>query len=95
VIGILSALRHRDATGLGQRVDIAMFDSMIAMTDVVTNFWSLGRRDGPLDGVMAAFRASDGWFAVQCVREHQFAALAELVGHPEWPADERLATRRD
>lgn len=95
VIGILSALRHRDATGLGQRVDIAMFDSMIAMTDVVTNFWSLGRRDGPLDGVMAAFRASDGWFAVQCVREHQFAALAELVGRPEWPADERLATRRD
>ncbi len=95
VIGILAALRHRDATGLGQRVDVAMFDSMIAMTDVVTNFWSLGRRDGLLDGVMTAFRASDGWFAVQCVREHQFEALAELVGHPEWVGDERLAARRD
>ena len=55
VIGIQAALRHRDVTGLGQRVDIAMLDSVIAMTDVVTNFWSLGRRNGLVDGVMASF----------------------------------------
>ena len=93
VIGILAALRHRDATGLGQRVDIAMLDSVIAMTDVVTNFWSLGRRDGLVDGVMASFMAKDGWFAMQCVREHQFAKLVDLIGHPEWVDDERFATR--
>jgi formyl-CoA transferase len=93
VIGVLAALRHRDATGLGQRVDIAMLDSMIAMTDVVTNFWSLGRRGGLVDGVMASFMSADGWFAMQCVREHQFEKLATLVGHPEWPAEERFATR--
>jgi formyl-CoA transferase len=93
VVGILAALRHRDATGLGQRVDVAMLDSVIAMTDVVTNFWSLGRRDGLIDGVMASFMAKDGWFAMQCVREHQFAKLADLVGHPDWVDDERLATR--
>jgi formyl-CoA transferase len=93
VIGILAALRHRDATGLGQRVDIAMLDSVIAMTDVVTNFWSLGRHDGLVDGVMASFMAKDGWFAMQCVREHQFAKLVELVGHPEWVDDPRFASR--
>jgi formyl-CoA transferase len=93
VIGILAALRHRDATGLGQRVDVAMLDSVIAMTDVVTNFWSLGRHDGLVDGVMASFMAKDGWFAMQCVREHQFTKLVELVGHPEWVDDERFATR--
>ena len=93
VIGILAALRHRDATGLGQRVDIAMLDSVIAMTDVVTNFWSLGRHDGLVDGVMASFMSGDGWFAMQCVREHQFAKLVELIGHPEWVDDERFATR--
>ena len=43
VIGILAALRHREHTGVGQYVDIAMFDAMVAMTDIVTNFWSLGR----------------------------------------------------
>ena len=51
MIGVLAALRHRDATGLGQRVDIAMLDSMLAMTDVVTNFWSLGE-DGSPKGIM-------------------------------------------
>ena len=47
VIGIMAALRHRDHTGLGQYVDIAMFDAMVAMTDIVTNFWSLGVRPEP------------------------------------------------
>ena len=47
MIGVLAALRHRDRTGEGQYVDIAMFDSMVAMTDVVTNLWSLGVRTGP------------------------------------------------
>ena len=46
VIGVLAALRHRDRTGEGQYVDIAMFDAMVAMTDVVTNFWSMGVRPG-------------------------------------------------
>ena len=94
VIGILAALRHREHTGLGQYVDIAMFDAMLSMTDVVTSLWSLGER--PKDGpplLMDSFRASDGWFALQVAREHQFAALAELVGAPEWLTDERLSTR--
>ena len=83
VIGVLAALRHRDATGQGQHVDIAMFDAMVAMTDLVTNFWSLGLRGGRLAPlIMHGFRAADGWFIVQVGREHQFAALAELVGQP-------------
>ena len=87
VIGILAALRHRDHTGEGQYVDIAMFDAMIAMTDIVTNFWSLGVRPEPdkgLEVICEGFRASDGYVVVQIVREHQFATLADLVGHPEW-----------
>ena len=94
VIGILAAIRHRDATGKGQLVDIAMLDSMIAMTDVITNFYSLGVHDNTPQSIMTGFQANDGWFAVQVAREHQFAKLAELVGCPEWVDDERFATRR-
>lgn len=95
VIGVLAALRHRDATGVGQHVDIAMLDAMVAMTDIVTNFWSLGLRDGtsaPL--IMDGFRAADGWFVVQVGREAQFAKLAELVGEPHWIEDPRFTDRK-
>jgi formyl-CoA transferase len=95
VIGVLAALRHRDATGAGQHVDIAMLDAMVAITDIVTSFWSLGLRNGdvaPL--IMDGFRASDGWFIVQVGREPQFALLAELVGQPGWVDDARFATRQ-
>jgi crotonobetainyl-CoA:carnitine CoA-transferase CaiB-like acyl-CoA transferase len=96
VIGILAALRHRDRTGVGQYVDIAMYDAMIAMTDIVTNFWSMGVHDvmeDRLTVICEGFRASDGYVVVQIVREHQFARLADLVGHPEWKDDTRFATR--
>ena len=96
VVGILAALRHRDRTGEGQYVDIAMYDAMVAMTDVVTNFWSLGVRPDPersLQVICEGFRASDGYVVLQVVREHQFFRLAELIGRPEWKDDPRFATR--
>ncbi|HWB66763.1 MAG TPA: CaiB/BaiF CoA-transferase family protein [Mycobacteriales bacterium] len=93
-IGLLAALRQRDATGEAQYVDIAMLDSVVAMTDVVTNFWSLGGslgRSGAI--IMDGFRASDGWFVIHVGREHQFRRLVELIGRPEWVHDPRFATR--
>jgi formyl-CoA transferase len=97
VIGTLAALRQRERTGLGQNVDVAMFDAMIAISDMPPHLWSLGAPErwassGSL-GVCAAFRARDGWFVVAVFREHQFAKLARAVGHPEWPDDPRFATR--
>ena len=95
VIGVLAALRHREATGQGQHVDIAMLDAMVAMTDIVTNFWSLGLRGGDSAAlIMDGFRASDGWFIIQVGREPQFAALADLVGEPGWATDPRFAERQ-
>jgi crotonobetainyl-CoA:carnitine CoA-transferase CaiB-like acyl-CoA transferase len=94
-IGILAALRHRETTGRGQYVDIAMLDTLIAMTDIVTNYWSMGLRDGSMAPIILhGFRARDGWFVLQVARENHFAKLAELVGHPEWTRDARLATRQ-
>ncbi len=96
VVGLLAALRQRDATGVGQYVDVAMFDSMVAFADVVTNYWSMGERPEPGQGlkmILDGFRAADGWFIVQVGREHEFERLATLVGRPQWLDDERFATR--
>jgi len=85
VIGTLAALRHRDATGEGQHVDVAMYDATVAMTDIVMNYFSMGidalhRNRG---SIIDSFRASDGWFVMQLVREHQFVRLAGVVEHPD------------
>jgi formyl-CoA transferase len=94
-IGILAALRQRETTGAGQYVDVAMFDAMIAMTDIVTNFWSMGLRGGDLGPlILNGFRAKDGWFVLQVGREQAFAQLVEVIGHPEWASDPRFATRQ-
>src|SRR5260370_26284219 len=73
-IGILAALRQRETTGQGQYVDVAMFDAMVAMTDIVTNFWSMGLHGGELGPlILNGFRAKDGW----CVRlSRRLSALA-------------------
>jgi len=93
-IGVLAALRHRDRTGEGQYVDVAMYDSMIAMADLVVNFWSMGMRgDRVAPLIMDGFRARDGWFIVQVGREHQFERLARILGREEWLEDPRFATR--
>ena len=71
-----------------------MLDAVVAMTDIVTNFWSMGVRDGGTGGVIVdGFRADDGWFILQVGREEHFRKLCELLGRPDLLTDERLATR--
>lgn len=97
VIGILAALRHRDRTGQGQHVDVAMYDATLAMADMVPQLWSMGApKEWAAAGstaIVAAFRARDGYFVVSVFREHHFERLAARVGHPEWTSDPRFATR--
>lgn len=95
VIGILAALRHRDMTGHGQYIDIAMLDATMAMTDIVTNFYSMGIPDEASSGVgiVETFEAGEGNFVLQIVREHHFEKVAEITGNEDWLADERFASR--
>ncbi|CAB4329384.1 MAG: CoA transferase [Actinobacteria bacterium] len=92
-IGILSALLQRSTTGLGQHVDIAMYDSMLAIADVVTAYASLGETQRAPGAIISTFAAADGDVIIQVSREHQFERLATIVGHPEWIEDERFAAR--
>ena len=61
VIGVLSALRHRERTALGQYLDVAMLDATLAVSDMPPFLWSMGAPEswaasGKI-GVCAGFRA--------------------------------------
>ena len=95
-IGTIAALRGRDRTGRGQKVDIAMFDVMMAMMDMVPFGPTIGVHDNSIKawpGILAAFEASDGLFILQVGREHEWERLCRVVGKPEWLEDERFQTR--
>jgi crotonobetainyl-CoA:carnitine CoA-transferase CaiB-like acyl-CoA transferase len=94
-IGVLAALRHRDRTGEGQQIDVAMLDALVAMTDIVANLWSMGihgQIEDEIKAIVDSFAAGDGWFVLQCVRPQHFTALAQVIGRPEWNDDPRFAT---
>ncbi len=93
VIGIQAGLRQRERTGAAQQIDVAMLDAMVAVLDVVPNFWSMGMPMGtPWPGILHGFRADDGWFMLQVLRPHQWPDLAQAIGKPEWATDDRFAT---
>ncbi|MFO0691632.1 MAG: CaiB/BaiF CoA-transferase family protein [Myxococcota bacterium] len=95
-IGLLTALRGRDQTGKGQKVDVAMLDAIISIMDMVAFNPSIGVHDNSIaawPGILESFAAKDGLFVLQVGRVHQFERLAETIGHPEWKTDPRFATR--
>ena len=97
MVGLLAALHHKNQTGRGQKVDVAMMDAMISIMDMVAFGPSIGQHDQSLKawpGILQCFDAKDGMFVLQVGREHQFEALADLIGCPEWKTDERFATRQ-
>lgn len=96
-IGALAAILHRERTGRGQFVDIAMYDAMLTLADLPPNFWSLGMRkpihadeDIRAPGVIDAFRAKDGYFTAYMIRRYQFERMTEIIGRPDLAADDRL-----
>ena len=94
VIAILAALRHRETTGTGQYIDLAMFDSMIAFADIVPNYYSMGHDPRtPSSLINHGFRIQNGEIVIQIGREHQFKQFAELLGKEEWLDDPRFSSR--
>ena len=90
VIGTLMALRARERTGMGQWVDVAMYDAMIsAMTSNFMNYLGSGVVPRPLGTSFAAvvpyrvFRASDRALAMAVGSEKLWSAFCHAMGRPD------------
>lgn len=101
-VGILAALHHRDATGEGQVVDMALLDTQVAMlANLGANFLATGaapRRAGNAHQNIVpyqVFETSDGHVILAVGNDGQFAKFCEVAGCPELARDPRYARNAD
>ncbi|RQS11482.1 CaiB/BaiF CoA-transferase family protein [Burkholderia sp. Bp8998] len=97
-IAVLAALAHRDRTGEGQHIDMALLDVQVALlANMNTNFLASGKppvRWGnahPNIVPYQTFQTSDGWIIVAVGNDGQFRKFVEAGGRPELADDERFA----
>ncbi|WP_223426712.1 CaiB/BaiF CoA transferase family protein [Tateyamaria pelophila] len=98
-IGILAALRHRDATGAGQHIDLALVDAQMAwLINEGCNFLTSGevpaRRGNAHPNIVPydAFAASDGHVLIAVGNDAQFVRFCDVIGAQELGADPAYST---
>ncbi|MBN3770520.1 MULTISPECIES: CaiB/BaiF CoA-transferase family protein [Burkholderia] len=98
-IAVLAALAHRDRTGEGQYIDMALLDVQVALlANMNTNFLASGKppvRWGnahPNIVPYQTFQTRDGWIIVAVGNDGQFRKFVEAGGQPGLADDERFAT---
>lgn len=92
-IAILAAVNERHASGLGQHVDMALFDVQAGwLANQAANYFASGQSPGLVGNChpnivpYQDFPTSDGRIIIAVGNDGQFARLAELLGQPHWAA---------
>jgi crotonobetainyl-CoA:carnitine CoA-transferase CaiB-like acyl-CoA transferase len=98
-VAILAALRHRDATGEGQVIDMALLDTQVAMlANLGANYLVTKqppRRAGNAHQNIVpyqVFEVADGHLILAVGNDAQFERFCTVAGCPELARDERYAT---
>jgi crotonobetainyl-CoA:carnitine CoA-transferase CaiB-like acyl-CoA transferase len=96
-IGTLLALRHRDRTGQGQMVDLALLGTAVSfMGPVIAEAEALGRvrprvgNRGCYIGPSDLYRCKDGYVYISTLMNTLWARLLKIVGHEELLEDDEL-----
>ena len=95
---VLAALRHRDCTGEGQHIDIALVDSQVAwLVNEGVNYLQSGdlpkRRGNQHANIVPyqVFEASDGFVIIGVGNNAQFMRFCEAIGHGDLPGNPDFA----
>src|SRR5258707_10369528 len=98
---ILAALNARTRTGKGQKVEVSLYTSSLAMlVNVAASYLAAGRAGGrfgnghPSIVPYTTYQAADAMVAIGIGNERQFGRVAEVLGHPEWAKDPRFISNR-
>ncbi len=98
-VAIQAALAQRARTGLGQRIDLSLLDTQVAvLANQASSYLTAGvvpRRRGnahPSIVPYQVFAVADGHLVIACGNDRQFARLAGTLGVPELAEDPAFAT---
>ncbi|MFL6754958.1 MAG: CaiB/BaiF CoA transferase family protein [Sphingomicrobium sp.] len=98
-VSIVAALFGRERTGEGATIDMALFDTQLAVMANQASSALISGKDPPRQGnthpnivPYQPFDAADQPIIVAVGNDRQFGRLAEICGHPEWRADARFAS---
>jgi len=96
---ILAALQHRNTTGQGQHIDIALLDVQVAaLANQAANYLVGGVVPGRMGNShpnivpYQDFPTADGYMILTIGNDLQFSRFCRVAGHPEWANDERFST---
>ncbi len=99
---ILAAINARHESGLGQAVEVSLYDTGVSLlANVAANFLASGQTAGrygnghPNIVPYNAYPTGDGMIALSVGNDMQFATFCNAVGHAEWVGDTRFARNRD
>jgi len=97
---IMAALFHRERTGEGQLIDIALLDSIMPLMGWVAANWLIGGKPPVLmgnDNFTAApsgtFSTRDGYINIAANKQEQWEEVTEILGVSELKTDERFMER--
>src|SRR5437870_5126796 len=87
---ITAALYQRQATGVGQMIDVSMLESMLTLTlsEIQAAQFAVAPPGRPIFGPVAT---KDGYINLSIASERTFQNLAAASGHPHWLTDPRFA----
>jgi len=98
-LAITAAIAHRERTGVGQYIDLALFDSVVAFgATQILNYFTSGKIPGRYGNAHAnvvpyeAFATADGHVILAVGNDSQFASFCKIAGRPELADDSRYAT---
>jgi len=101
-VAILAALRHRDATGEGQSVDMALLDTQVAMlANLGANYLATGVAPGRIGNAhqnivpYQVFETADGHLILAVGNDSQFAKFCDVAGRPDLAQDPRFIKNAD
>ncbi|WP_043316048.1 CaiB/BaiF CoA-transferase family protein [Microbulbifer sp. HZ11] len=102
VSGVLAAVIHRDQTGEGQHIDLALLDTQVAwLANQAQNYLTSGvspERQGTAHPNIVPYQAvpaSDGYFMLAVGNDSQFQKFCQIAGLDELAANPAYATNRD